>query len=163
LLSRHIRQATIYEGTSEVQRTIIARAEIAKNTYGGTDDEVGIAGVVISELHDRIVNDVSMQNQTRQFRFADLCVSIDCVKVMKRQLNELRNVDDSRTKLFELAVSVAEARAVNQCSAFLKEISKVSVLFGEADRKKYETLLSNGLHISIDSATLEIGSILLSV
>lgn len=163
LLSRHIRQATIYEGTSEVQRTIIARAEIAKNTYGGTAEEMGIAGVVLSELHDQIVNDASMQNQTRQFRFADLCVSIDCVKVMKRQLNELRNVEDSRTKLFELAVSVAEERAVNLCSAFLKEFSKVSVLFDEAERKKYEAQLSNGIHISIDSATLEIGSILLNV
>ena len=94
-LFRHIRQATIYEGTSEIQRSIIARAETARDAgeparLAARD---GLASAVARRTYERVrawavAEPGLLSHQAVQIRLADAATTVDIAELMQADADD---------------------------------------------------------------------------
>jgi acyl-CoA dehydrogenase len=90
-MSRHVRQATIYEGTSEIQRMIIARRELRRTADGDPPppveagpraDDVAVLRTTTDDLTRWVADAGLAGRQAVQFRLADLAVRVDVAALL---------------------------------------------------------------------------------
>ena len=126
-LARHARQATIYEGTSEIQRGIIARSEFRRVRDGDpmapTSGPGQAAVAALRGAFDDLVRWLADQDvhrhQTVQYRLADAAVA---VAIAERLDDEVATAAD--VPLAEAVAGVALVDAVDGVAAVRRELDR---------------------------------------
>jgi acyl-CoA dehydrogenase len=122
-LARHARQATIYEGTSEIQRLIIARGVVGgfgERSSGPTaDHRVALAGVRSSEAGGAL-----LQRDTVRARLADVHIALDAADLVADQATQLASGGDERAERFSLVAELALVEATDLTVDFLDDLRR---------------------------------------
>ena len=165
-LSRHIRQATIYEGTSEIQRLIIARAEVARPTV---DEEVvdgespKSALRVVREGYEAARRELAQHpelvaSQGMQFRLADAAVSLAGAELVDAQRKE-PDATRRAAAVSELAVGTASAKI----RELVDELHRRAGYLSTVERAAVDAVLMECVTWSEDQRLLELAELLLGV
>lgn len=123
-LARHARQATIYEGTSEIQRSIIARAELAAEPVERVGDGLDPVRDAIDRLRASPVGAELLADQAGAFRLADACIALDGAALMAEQLELLTDADDPGVARARCVAEIARTDAVDTATSLLVDMRR---------------------------------------
>jgi alkylation response protein AidB-like acyl-CoA dehydrogenase len=123
-LARHARQATIYEGTSEIQRLIIGRSAIDPSDHepaGPTAHLCRLLDIVRSSEPGREL----LASDSVRARLADVCIAIDAADLVAAQV-DLLTADDDRAARFALVAELTLVEATDLTADFVTDLARRS-------------------------------------
>lgn len=157
-LARHARQATIYEGTSEIQRSIIARAELAPDAGAGATPTEDPLRRIVGAFRRRPEVAAVLAEQAGAFRFADVCIALDAADVVAEQAAMLERTGGNDAAIARCVASVARTDAVDLTRSLLVETRRRVGIAGvpDADLHAIDAITVD----SADAALLELAALL---
>jgi len=176
-LFRHIRQATIYEGTSEIQRSIIGRAESARapgaapdppagTAAGGPGDGLAVARGAYEDLRAWALGQPGLlARQAVQFRVADCAVALEAAELLAGGPGIPGGLPTTPahapTPAAGVAADVAVGHALAEVASLVDELHRAAGYLGADERQDVAAALFNAAPWSRDGRLLELAGHLL--
>ncbi len=134
-LARHARQATIYEGTSEIQRLIIGRSAVEPSTDEATGPTAHLRQALDS-IRGSEVGRALLSNDSVRARLADVCIALDAADLVAAQADRLAETADDRAARFALVAELTLVDATDSAADLITDLARRSpdvVVGGTAD------------------------------
>lgn len=120
-MARHARQATIYEGTSEIQRLIIARRP--NDARDGAASPTSALRQAIDDARASATGSL-FERDTIRFRLADVRVALEMADLVGEQAAHLASIGDERAGAFALLAELTEVAASDATGGFLDDLER---------------------------------------
>lgn len=123
-LARHARQATIYEGTSEIQRSIIARADLAAEPAAPAGDALDVVRSAIDRFRRLPIGERLLAGQAASFRLADVSIALDAATLMAEHGRMLDAEGDPDADRVRCVADIAMTEAVDVATTMLLDMRR---------------------------------------
>ena len=122
-LARHARQATIYEGTSEIQRLIIARGWIGADS-GPHEGPTAPQRRMLDQVRTSDAGGALLDHDSVRSRLADVCIALNAADLVAGQAEHLAAVGDARADRFGLVAELALTDAIDATNRFVHDLAR---------------------------------------